>query len=82
MVAPFHRRTLGAGLAMVLAVPALSPLNAQQVDVWSRPVQAERSRTCDFVHYRVSLTFDLDAKVFWGEGLDVAPHPRIQGSIS
>jgi hypothetical protein len=52
---------------MALAVPALSSLSAQQVDVWSRPVQAERSRSCDFVHYRVSLTFDLDAKVFYGE---------------
>jgi aminopeptidase N len=67
MVAPFLRRTLGAGLATALAIPALSPLSAQQVDIWSRPIQAERSRTCDFIHYRVSLTFDLDAKVFWGE---------------
>ncbi len=67
MVAIFQRRTLSAGLAIVLAVPALSSLNAQQVDVWSRPVQAERSRTCDFIHYRVNLTFDLDAKAFWGE---------------
>jgi hypothetical protein len=67
MVAPLIRRTLGAGLVAALTVPALSPLNAQQVDVWSRPVQAERSRICDFIHYRVSLTFDLDAKVFWGE---------------
>ena len=67
MVALFSRRTLGAGLVTALAFPALSPLAAQQVDVWSRPLQAERSRTCDFIHYRVSLSFDLDAKVFRGE---------------
>ena len=42
-------------------------LDAQEVDVWSRPVQTERNRTCDFIHYRVSLTFDLDGKVFPGE---------------
>jgi aminopeptidase N len=45
----------------------LSPLSAQEVDVWNRPVQVERSRSLDFIHYRVSLTFDLDAKAFWGE---------------
>jgi aminopeptidase N len=67
MIAPLLRRTLGAGLVAALAITVPSPLGAQQVDVWSRPVQTERSRTCDFIHYRVSLTFDLDAKVFWGE---------------
>jgi aminopeptidase N len=43
------------------------PLAAQQIDVWSRPAQTERTRTHDFIHYRVRLTFDLDNKVFWGE---------------
>ena len=42
-------------------------LAAQEVDVWSRPVQTERSRTFDFLHYRVTLTFDLDRKAFQGE---------------
>ena len=50
-----------AGLAAVLIIGALPPLSAQQVDVWSRPIQVERSRSLDFIHYRVSLTFDLDA---------------------
>jgi aminopeptidase N len=45
----------------------VSPAAAQEVDVWSRPVQVERSRSCDFIHYRVSLTFDLDGQAFWGE---------------
>jgi aminopeptidase N len=45
----------------------LSPLSAQEVDVWNRPPQVERTRSLDFVHYRVSLTFDLDGKSFWGE---------------
>ena len=54
-------------LAAALSLTVLPPLSAQQIDVWSRPVQVERSRSCDFIHYRVSLTFDLDAKVFWGE---------------
>ncbi len=65
MVARLVRRALG--LAAALSVSALSPLAAQQVDIWSRPIQVERSRTCDFIHYRVSLTLDLDAKAFWGE---------------
>jgi aminopeptidase N len=54
-------------LAAVLSISLLFPLSAQQVDVWSRPVQVERSRSVDFIHYRVNLTFDLNGKVFWGE---------------
>jgi aminopeptidase N len=67
VVAPIIRQALGAGIVAAAASPALSHLSAQRVDVWSRPVQVERSRTCDFVHYRVNLTFDLDGKSFWGE---------------
>lgn len=61
------RETVGTGLVAALIVLSALPLTAQQVDVWSRPTQTERNRTCDFIHYRVSLTFDLDRKVFWGE---------------
>jgi len=56
-----------AGLVVALAILTLPPLHAQQIDVWSRPIQVERSRSCDFIHYRVELTFDLDEKTFWGE---------------
>ena len=65
MAAPLIRCTVA--LAAALSMPAFPPLSAQQVDIWSRPAQTERSRICDFIHYRVSLTFDLDAKAFWGE---------------
>jgi aminopeptidase N len=65
MVALRDRRALGLAAALFLSV--LSPVSAQQVDVWSRPIQVERSRSFDFIHYRVSLTFDLDGKVFSGE---------------
>jgi hypothetical protein len=58
-------RTLRAAAAVSFLW--LSPLAAQEVDVWNRPVQVERSRSLDFIHYRVSLTFDLDGKAFWGE---------------
>lgn len=44
-----------------------SPLAAQEVDVWNRPVQVERSRSLDFIHYRVSLAVDPEAKTFRGE---------------
>ena len=63
---PIPRRALGILVALAAGL-ALQQLSAQEVDVWSRPVQSERSRTYDFVHYRVSLTFDLDAKLFRGE---------------
>jgi len=39
----------------------------QKVDVYSRPVQSERSRDFDAIHYRVSLKVDLDKKILSGE---------------
>ena len=71
---------VGLGVeALVTSASAVSPwegaprnpgrhsLSAQEVDVWSRPIQAERDRSFDFLHYRVALTFDLDARAFRGE---------------
>ncbi len=62
-----RKTLLSAGLATALCALTVCPLSTQQVDVWSRPIQVERSRDFDFIHYRVSLTFDLDRKIFWGE---------------
>jgi aminopeptidase N len=42
-------------------------LSAQQIDIYQRPVQVERSHDFDAQHYRLQLTFDLDRKEFWGE---------------
>ena len=42
---------------------------AQQIDVYARPKQVERSRDYDALHYRVSLSFDLDGQTFTGENL-------------
>ncbi len=55
-----------SGFLVAASLSLPTPLTAQQVDVWSRPVQTERTRTHDFIHYEVALTFDLDNKVFWG----------------
>lgn len=75
-----HRRTLlPLGMLTVTLFPDLLPypafptfqspptLAAQEVDVWDRPVQSERSRTVDFLHYQVTLDVDLDRKVFQGQ---------------
>ena len=63
---PFGRTTfLRVSAALALLAPIALP--AQQVDVWSRPIQTERTRQADFIHYRVNLTFDLEEKVFLGE---------------
>jgi len=68
------RGSVGAGLVAAFSLLSASPPHAQQVDVWSRPVQIERSRSCDFIHYRIELAFDLDAKVFRGENrITLAP---------
>ena len=64
---PLLSHARSAGLSVVFSAVVLTTLPAQQVDVWSRPVQVERSRTFDYLHYRVSLTLDLDAQTFHGE---------------
>lgn len=57
-------------LPFLLLLPILlTPLQAQQVDVYARPKQVERSRDYDAIHYRVSLSFDLDRQTFRGENL-------------
>jgi aminopeptidase N len=54
-------------LATALSLAGAASLTAQQVDIWNRPVQVERSRTWDFIHYRVSLAVDPEAQTFRGE---------------
>ncbi len=50
-------------LAVIFAQVAF----AQKVDVYQRPVQAERSREFDAIHYKISLNVDLDKKSLTGE---------------
>ena len=39
----------------------------QKVDIYKRPVQAERSRNFDAIHYKVTLDVDLNKKMLEGE---------------
>ncbi len=41
--------------------------NAQQIDVYQRPVQHERSREFDAIHYKVSLDVDMEKKMLTGK---------------
>ena len=48
--------------------------NAQKVDIYKRPVQAERSRDFDAIHYKITLNVDLDKKTLTGENqITLAP---------
>jgi aminopeptidase N len=42
---------------------------AQKIDVYQRPVQHERSRDFDAIHYKVTLNIDIDKKILTGENL-------------
>ena len=42
------------------------PLNPQAIDVYKRPVQVERSRDFDFIHYLIRLDIDIAGKSFNG----------------
>lgn len=53
--------------ALLILFAALQYNFAQKVDVYSRPVQTERSRDFDAIHYRVSLKVNLDKKILSGE---------------
>jgi aminopeptidase N len=52
---------------VLLTLGTLSPLDAQKVDVYSRPERAERSRDYDVLHYRIELRFDEEARSYWGD---------------
>ena len=52
---------------MILTFSTIQICYGQQVDVYSRPLQSERSRDYDAIHYRVKLRFDEERKIFWGE---------------
>lgn len=42
-------------------------LYAEKIDVYKRPLQSERSRDYDVLHYKIKLRFNEDKKTFWGE---------------
>jgi aminopeptidase N len=54
-------------LAVVSALLPAGLLQAQQVDVYSRPVHYERSHDYDVLHYRIHLTVDKAKRSFWGD---------------
>ncbi|MFC2167630.1 M1 family aminopeptidase [Acidobacteriota bacterium] len=54
-------------LVIIFLVACTVCLSAQKIDIYERPLQVERSHDFDAQHYRLTLTFDLDKKEFWGE---------------
>jgi aminopeptidase N len=54
------RRLLLGGLSLIVL------LYPQAVDVYKRPVQVERSRDFDFIHYLIRLNIDIGGKAFKG----------------
>lgn len=54
-------------LSLIFLFLAMQIAVAQKVDVYSRPVQTERSRDFDAIHYKVTLKVDLDKKILSGE---------------
>jgi aminopeptidase N len=60
------RRTI-VGLAIVLVILGLAPaLPGQTIDYSQKPLQSERSRSFDALHYLVDIRLDLDRKAFDG----------------
>ena len=55
-----------ASLLFLMLLAASQEALAQQEDIYSLPLQAERSRTYDALHYRVHLIFDEPTKSFRG----------------
>jgi len=59
-------RWASISFALCLALPQ-GPLEADQIDVYHRPVQYERSHDYRVLHYDIHLTFDLKSRSFWGD---------------
>jgi aminopeptidase N len=53
--------------AVASVLLSMGLLQAQQVDVYSRPIHYERSRDYDVLHYRIHLTVDKAKRSFWGD---------------
>ena len=56
----------------------LPPLRADQVEMYSRPRQPERSREFDVLHYRIRLKFREPARSFEGE-TQITLQPLVDG---
>jgi len=61
-------RKAGSTIILILFIFMISLMSyGQDIDIYDRPLQTERSRDYDAIHYRISLRFDEDRKIFWGE---------------
>ena len=58
-------------LALLLSLTLLCAggMLAQPVDIYQRPLQEERSRSFDVLHYKVYLSFDVPTKALYGEAV-------------
>ena len=70
----YKKVTIGAVILLTCGFTAF----AQKIDIYKRPVQIERSRNFDVKHYRLTLSFDLDKKIFHGTN-QVTLSPLIDG---
>ena len=61
------RHNLFSKFLMLSIFALIKVCTAQKIDVYSRPLQSERSRDYDVIHYRIKLRFDEKEKTFWGE---------------
>ena len=59
------RRTLTVIAVVMLAL--VTALPGQTIDYSKKPLQSERSRSYDALHYLIKLKLDLDRKSFGGE---------------
>lgn len=55
------------GMAALLCLCICPALYTQTIDFSSKPIQAERSREFDALHYRIEIILDIAAKSFHGE---------------
>lgn len=54
-------------LVTIFLIICTISLPGQKIDIHKRPLQVERSHDFDALHYRLTLTFNLDKKEFRGE---------------
>ena len=55
------------GIAVILCLAVMPTLFGQKIDFSKKPLQAERSREFDALHYRIAIILDIARKSFRGD---------------
>ena len=63
----FWQKNCVVSVILFCTLTLFVPAHSQQIDVFSRPKQYEKTRDYDAIHYKIKLRFDEEKQMLWGE---------------